>query len=188
MDKDKAQTDYKSDAERLMAFYDSTVVPICYDAKASYDFAKLLKRRFPAGEAVIATDPCLAYRYAKEIIGGRWPEAEKTISSSPAWSVDYALYIVKGRWLTAEEAILRDAYWANLYVRDVVQGKWPEAEVALVNEPEFSMRYACYVTGERWPEAEAAIIKSAWKYSYLTKFPEAKEDWAMNGWIDWLET
>ena len=57
-----------------------------------------------------------------------------------------------------------------------------------LTDPFFAYTYSAFVVKGRFPEGEAAIAKSIYKDSYLTKFPEAKEDWAMNGWIDWLDT
>ena len=41
---------------------------------------RILKGRFPEGEAAIVTYPWQALIYAKDVIGGRWPEAEEVIA------------------------------------------------------------------------------------------------------------
>ena len=42
--------------------------------------------------------------------------------------------------------------------------------------------------GGRFPEGEAAIATDPQAaYSYLKAFPDAKLEWAMNGWLDWLD-
>jgi hypothetical protein len=52
----------------------------------------------------------------------------------------------------------------------------------------WSYFYAKKVIQGRWPDVEEALAKSHWRETYLEHFPEAKDDWIMNGWIDWLDT
>lgn len=41
----------------------------------------------------------------------------------------------------------------------------------------------------RIPEIEQLVVRDKLaKKDYLLKFPEVADDWAMNGWIDWLDT
>jgi hypothetical protein len=42
---------------------------------------------------------------------------------------------------------------------------------------------------DRIPEIEQLVVRDKLaKKDYLLKFPEVADDWAMNGWIDWLDT
>ncbi len=118
---------------------------------ALYCATKLIKGRFPEGEAAIATNPIASYKYATEVIKGRFPEGEDTIATSPAhawYAVNYALNVIKGRWPEAEKAIARS-------LKDALED-----------------------------DRDAAIEVV---YAYLKAFPEAKLEWIMNGWLDWLE-
>lgn len=107
-------------------------------------------------------DPHLALCYATKVIKGRWPEGEATIAKSPISAHYYARYVIKGRFPEAEATIAKDPRWACYYATKVIKG--------------------------RWPEAEATIAKSEFKSEYLEEFPEAKDEWLLNGWIDWLDT
>ena len=118
--------------------------------------------RFPEAEPYIMTDLAPAFFYARNVIKGRWPEAEATIAKDPRSVYWYAINVIQGRWPEAEATIAKDPHWAYFYARDVIQG--------------------------RWPEGEKAIAHSEYKDRYLEAFPEAKDDWAINGLIDWLDT
>ena len=61
-----------------------------------------------------------------------------------------------------EVAIAKDPYWAFNYARYNIKGRFPEGEPAIATEPRLAKLY-------------------------LKQFPEAKLEWAMNGWIDWLD-
>ena len=57
-----------------------------------------------------------------------------------------------------------------------------------LTEPYQAYWYAARVLKGRWPEGEATIAKDpTWAEKYLERFPEAKLEWAMNGWLDWLD-
>jgi hypothetical protein len=77
------------------------------------------------------------------------------------------------------------AYW---YAKDVIKGRWPEGEATIIKNPHWAYNYTRDVIKGRWPEAEEAIAKSEYKDWYHEKFPEAKDDWILNGWLDWLDT
>jgi hypothetical protein len=58
----------------------------------------------------VIRDPWTALYYATKLIKGRFPEGEAAIATSPgcaAYAVDYAINVIKGRWPEAEEAIAR---------------------------------------------------------------------------------
>ena len=82
------------------------------------------------------TEPYQAYWYAARVLKGRWPEGEATIATGPGWAYNYAKDALKGRWLEAEATIATSPHFAELY---------------------------------------------------LKHFPDAKLEWAMNGWLDWLD-
>jgi hypothetical protein len=58
-----------------------------------------------------------------------------------------------------------------------------------VTDPEWAYEYAINAIKGRFQEAEATIATSpdAWAKWYLEAFPEAKLEFAMNGWLDWLD-
>ena len=92
----------------------------------------------------------------------RFPEAEPYIATSPETAVHYAYEVIKGRFPEAEEVIAKDPRLAYYYAKDVLKGRFPEAEPAIATDP--------------W-----------WAKEYLKAFPEAKLEWVMNGWLDWLD-
>ena len=86
------------------------------------------------------------------------------------------------------EKELTTPHWAFNYARYDMKGRFPEGEAALAKSPQWAHYYAKYVIKGRFPEAEEAIAKSPdYAKLYLEQFPEAKLEWAMNGWIDWLD-
>jgi hypothetical protein len=48
------------------------------------------------------------------------------------------------------------------------------------------VQYAKGVIKGRWPEAEETIANSMYRDEYLDLFPDARDDWALAGWIDWM--
>ena len=86
------------------------------------------------------------------------------------------------------EKELTTPHWAYRYAKDVIGGRWPEAEEAIATDPFYAYRYARDVLKGRFPEAEASIATHPYEANqYLIEFPQAKLEWAMNGWIDWLD-
>jgi hypothetical protein len=74
---------------------------------------------------------------------------------------------------------------------DVAIGKnkrLPKSEPYIAKDPQSAYRYAVHILHDRWPEAEEAMANSEYKDWYLKTFPEAKDDWILNGWLDWLDT
>ena len=135
------------------------------------------------------TDPHDAYFYAEEKLRmGRFPEGEAAIAKDPYWAYMYARHIIKGRWPEAEATIATDPGWAYGYAVNVLNGRWPEAEAVIATDPLYVINYAKYVIKGRWPEAEAAIATNPHlAKSYLELFPDAKLEWVMKGWLDWLD-
>jgi hypothetical protein len=124
--------------------------------------------------------------------GRRFLEAESTIArKDPYLTYKYAKYVIKGRWPEGEANILRNLEYAIWYTSDVIKGRWPEVEEAIINDPNrryWILSYAKNVIQGRWPEAEEAIAKTSARDEYLRDWPDAKEDWILNGWLDWLDT
>ena len=66
--------------------------------------------------------------------------------------------------------------------------RFPEGEAAIATSPYWSYHYAYHIIRGRWPEAEEAIAKDPEDAKfYLEHFPDAKLEWAMKGWLDWLD-
>ena len=91
------------------------------------------------------------------------PPTEKELTD-PQRAFGYAAYVIWGRFPEGEAAIATDPVWAYLYAKDVIRGRWPEAE-----------------------EAIATATDPYWAQAYLKRFPEAKREWTMRGWLDWLD-
>jgi hypothetical protein len=87
---------------------------------------------------------------------------------------------------------LTDPDLAYSYAQDVIKGPWPKGEKAIARYPYPAYNYAKYILKGRFPAGEKAIALSysgaPWREEYLEKFPEAKLEWIMNGWLDWLDT
>jgi hypothetical protein len=109
-------------------------------------------------QKTIYTDPSKAYEWS--CLNGRFPEAEPYISRKP--SVAYA------------------------YAR-THKVRLPEAEPHFTKDAFLAYKYAKFVVKARWPEAERTIMESVHCRSYLDLFPEAKDDWILKGWLDWLD-
>jgi len=108
------------------------------------------------------TDPYRAYYYATDVLKGRWLEGEAALATDPGWAYRYARDVLMGRFPEGEAAIATDPDWAYHYARDVLKGRFPEGEAAIATDPD-------------------------WAELYLEAFPEAKLEWIMKGWLDWLE-
>ena len=86
------------------------------------------------------------------------------------------------------EKELTSPLWAYVYARDVIGGRFPEGEATIATDPYVAYVYARDELKGRFPEAEASIATHPYEAKlYLKQFPEAKLEWAMNGWIDWLD-
>lgn len=96
----------------------------------------VLRKRLPAEvEAVIATDPLSAGRYAEDVIQGEWPEGEKGIVTHPEVALRYVRNAKKSAWPEAEPVLLAaaDVALAVAYAVEV-KGKWPELEDKLATK------------------------------------------------------
>lgn len=119
------------------------------------------------------------------ILGEATNPGQERLYNDPQRAYDHAKYI-KGRFPEGEAAIARDPRLCYLYANMV--GRFPEGEATLAKEPYWAYIYAYDVLDKRFPEGEAAIANSEYKHRYIQAFPDAKDDWAVNGWIDWLDT
>jgi hypothetical protein len=91
------------------------------------------------------------------------PPTKKELTD-PRSAFNYAKYVLKGRFPEGEAAIATDdTYYAYEYARDVIGGRFPEGEAVIATDPYRAK-------------------------DYLEAFPEAKLEWAINGWLDWLDT
>ena len=120
------------------------------------------KRKVRPATRVELKDPKRAYLYAEDVIKGRWPEGEPVMAKDPEYAYYYAVNIIDGRWPEAEEAIANEPDFAYFYATDVIEGRWPEGEPAIATDPRVAERY-------------------------IKRFPEAKREWVMRGWLDWFD-
>jgi hypothetical protein len=60
------------------------------DPQAAYEYACVLKGRFPAGEAAIAKEAYWSYWYAYEVLKSRFPAGEAAIAANNYWASEYA--------------------------------------------------------------------------------------------------
>lgn len=135
------------------------------DPEYSFLYAqKVLKGRFPEGEAAIARDVDWALRYAKEIIQGRFPEAEDLMLEM----VDRGHNFISGYFIDVagepnekvEHKILETKNYslAASYAEKCLKRRWTEAEGFILIALGVAGRYHQTVVKERWPEFEDAIL------------------------------
>ena len=115
---------------------------IAKSAKYAYEYANFFPGRFLEGEPAIATVPTFAYSYARHKIGGRWPEGEAAIATDPDEALNYADKIIKGPWPPGEAAIARDPLIAFYYAEDIIQGRFPLAEPGISRNAVAARYYA----------------------------------------------
>ncbi len=96
------------------------------------------------------------------ILGEAMTPYQRRIYRDPHQSYWYANFILKRRFPAGEKAIATDPYYACLYARHVIKGRFPEGEAVIATDPR-------------------------WSVEYLKSFPDAKLEWAMNGWLDWTD-
>ncbi len=131
------------------------------DPKLATSYAILTKRRFPAAEANIAkSTPSVASLYASKVLGGRFQEAESMIAKDPESALQYAMYCVKGRWEAGEAAISKDASCSVLYAEEVLWAPFPAGEAAIAKDGVSAVQYAVAVLKDVFPAGELAIAKT----------------------------
>ena len=80
---------------------------------------------------LITQDYIIAWKYAKDVIGGRFPEAEDVIAQHSYSAYHYALEVIKeiegeNSWPPGEAVIAQDQFSAFLYAHYVIEGRFPE--------------------------------------------------------------
>jgi hypothetical protein len=120
---------------------------------------------------------------------GTWRHRASQVSQGAFVQSVCGKAIFKRKIRPPTEKELTDPYWAYSYAADVIKGRFPEGEATIARgDPYWSYGYAKYVINGRFPEGEEAVAKSESRDEYLKTFPEAKDDWILNGWLDWLDT
>lgn len=127
---------------------------------------KVLRGRFPEGEAAIAQHPEHAFLYAKEVIKGRFEAAEDILlRSSNNWGhrnylVNYFLKIAKVPNPAVERTIIKEHHeHAVLYAQNCVQGRWPNGEKVILEEWSRACEYHQEIVKERWDEYEDSLLR-----------------------------
>lgn len=149
------------------------------DAEQSLLYAsKVLKGRFPEGEAAISQVPDLAFDYAKNVIKGRFPEAEATfLRHNSDWGNRnylnrYFIEVAQEPNLEVEAKILNSHHGlAASYAELCIKGRWPACESLILKDLDNAVDYHSKVVRERWPELEDAILfkKKANMWDNLSK-------------------
>jgi len=151
---------FRTEHPILQKLFKMKEAEIATDPRLAYNYARdVIKGRWLEGESVIAKDPEQAYNYARDVIKGRWLEGESVIAKDPEQAYDYARDVIKGRFSEGEPAIAKVPKWAYTYARDVIKGRWPEAEPVIAKDPESASSYAADIIKGRWPEAEPVIAE-----------------------------
>src|SRR6266851_3388301 len=118
-----------------------------HSAKCAFAYAcNVIKRRFPEGEAVIATSAAYSYNYAMLVIKGQWLEEGEAAIATSAWDASsYACYIIKGRFPKGEVSITTSAQWSYYYVQDIIKGRFPEGEDIITKDPIYLNLYNKFI-------------------------------------------
>jgi len=137
------------------------------DPEMSFLYArKVLKGRFPEGEAEIARSP-YAIEYASTILRGRFPEAEphfEEIVEGCGFSMlanrVMSYFINNGiRNAKVEKKILENnSGLISDYADKCIGGRWPEAEARMLEQGINATEYHQTVVKGRWPEWEDRIL------------------------------
>lgn len=104
----------------------------------------IIKKRFPKGEAAIATDANCSFKYAKFALKGPFKLGEPAIAKSPTFSVQYAMYILEDRFPEGEAAIAKDAFWSETYAMHIIKGRFKMGESAIAADRRIAKRYNAF--------------------------------------------
>lgn len=136
------------------------------DPEQSFIYAsKVLKGRFPEGEAAIA-ESSFAYQYAKHVIEGRFEAAEPHFikclermgSVSRSRALDYFVSLAGVRNPLVEKHLLEHEHNRIVaYCQNCIGGRWEEAEGKIVRFG--ACEYHEHVLKDRWPALEDRIIR-----------------------------
>ena len=102
---------------------------------AFYYAQDVLKRPFPAGEAVIASDAYYAYYYARDVLKGPFSLGEATIAKSAKYAFYYAQDVLKRPFPAGEAAITESAPYAYLYAAHVLKCSATDINAAFSTNP-----------------------------------------------------
>lgn len=132
---------------------------------------RVLKGRFPEGEAAIGKEPALAFTYAKEIVKGRFPEGEEAIlKDCDRWGnrpllKKYVIDVACVRNAEFEASIKKEVLKGNEiglaieYAKKCIGGRWEEIEPAILKEDlGWAVQYHTSVYKDRWPALESRIL------------------------------
>lgn len=112
---------------------------------------------------MLSKNSYLAYLYATEVRKRRWHAGELVIAKDPELAYYYARDMVKKRWERCEIYIIKDIYWAYMYTRDILQKRWPKFENKILHmknpDPDITFLYAAEIMGKKWKKAEHIIFK-----------------------------
>ena len=151
------------------------------DPKTACEYAEYtLRKRFPAGEAAIATSAFDSLRYARFVLDDRFRAGEAAIMTNPEAAVEYANHILTRRWPAAEPIIATEVHSAYEYAYSVLNGPFPAGEAAISTDPSSAYSYASELLGKRFPAGEAAIATQssiAYRYAHYVlqgRFPIAE--------------
>lgn len=134
---------------------------------------KVVKGRFPEGEAAIAQDSDIAFEYAKFIVKGRFKEAEDVFfERNTDWGnrnylQRYFIEIAKERNEIVEKKILDSHHGlAGEYAELCIGGRWEEAEDIILEDLNGAIKYHEKVVHDRWPALEDRILTNKKKSSF----------------------
>lgn len=127
---------------------------------------KVIRGRFPEGEATIAQSPEHAFLYAKEVIKGRFEAAEDMLlRHSSNWGhrnylVNYFIKIAKVPNPAVERMILKEhPDHSVMYAQNCVQGRWIKGEKVILEDWSRACEYHKEIVKERWEEYEDSLLK-----------------------------
>ena len=158
---------------------------IAKNADYSFDYARLIGRRFELGEPAMSKDGLTAYVYAKYILQEPWPLGEPSIASSK-WSQAYARTILQGRPWTGLDQKVTEAFDLKNLVSDPKKLQTYDTHIspkeayeklkageldgiyfkAVSTDPFYSLKTAIDVLEGPFPLGEPAIATSS-SYSLL---------------------
>jgi hypothetical protein len=118
--------------------------------------------------------------------GYTFDELEDIIAKDPIYSLALAMRRKKP-FPKGEDAISSDLESSYGYAYNVLHDEFPLGEPLIAKSGTYSYYYAKNVLHDRFLMGEEAVSKSRRAGEYLREFPEAKMDWVVNGWLDWLD-
>ena len=99
--------------------------------EAVSDFAKLIQKRIPKWEHIVAKDARWAYHYA--LVVGKFELGEPSISKNLEYACYYAEYVLNGAFPAAEKIIAKNAEEASYYAICITGKRFFKAEKIIKN-------------------------------------------------------